>query len=1768
MIMVEDANVNISNFTVDGEGRGDEVVAGSGTDYHGIAFINAGGSVDNVDITGIREALEGNGHVSGVQQGRAIYANNTGAERNLSVTDSTVSDFQKNGIDLRGNLNVTVDGNTVTGDGATSNTAQNGIVIGVRGNAHGAVVDNHVSEVGYTGDSGDVSAAILSFSADVSVTGNTVTAPTAGEGEMLSATGINIYNDPTGSDAHGNEITGFSSGLVSDTDGAQPGNVADNTFTGNEVNIELDTPTVAVNVTGTSGADHLEGSSAADTLTGGGGNDTIDGGTGIDTAKYTGTIAGSAVTFDKDTHTWTVNAGTEGTDHLVNIEQIADASSHHILLVGAGGYATIQAAIDAAHTGDTIEVAAGVYTENLNINKAVTILGAHAGDSGTAGDRNAASGDGETTIIGHEKITATDGAVTLDGLRFVNDGTTMGGTASNPTLQITSGEDHVITNSVFYSSVAGGGDGDRAISIPGLADGDITISNNYFTGSHVGQFGDASWSTAIWSDGGGAELDVTGNTIENSRTGLNLSVGSDSTDLVDSNTFHVVGSAVSVGPVDDNQLTITNNNMQSVGDDFNFRNVPTDVAFDAEMAIHTLTADNTTNDFVSILGGGGNDHLSGTAGSDFIDGNDLSATHADNDVIDGRGGDDFLMGNGGDDIITGGAGNDTIDGGTGTDTAVYSGNWKDYTITQASGTTTIVDHRTASPDGTDTVTNVETFQFANGTFDAADLINQAPTEIDLSANHVNENAVNGTIVGQLTTIDPNSAFGDTATYSLLDDADGRFGIDGNNIVVKDGSLLDFEAQASWGIKVQVTDAGGLTHDETFTIDLNDLTDTSLQPATAFTSVDEGTTAIGNVVLGDGGPSVLTFALAGADAAKFQIDSNGNLSFKSAPDFENKGDAGQDNIYDVIVLASDASNNFNAEHYAIQVKDVAPGTIADVNGGADHVLEGSNAGTLVGITASSNDGAGTTTYSLTDDAGGRFQINATTGVVSVKNGSLIDFETATSHSITVQASDGTGTIAESFTIAVDDRHGNTITGTSKADQINANSGPSGQTVSDATTSTIVATSEDDTIHGGAGKDIISGLGGNDTLTGDAGDDFLNGNAGDDTLTGGVGKDTLTGGNGNDTFQVSGTGDQNDIFIGNGESDDGEGDIDTLFLTGMTGVTLAGFNGSATSIEVLAGNGLSLLGTSGKDTFDLHGMSVSGLAFLNGGAGDDIIIGSNDGLDLRGGAGNDHITGGTGNDTITGGAGADILDGGAGINTLSYAGSVAVNVNLLSGIVSGGDAKGDTIVNFANVIGSSGNDTLKGDANDNVISGGAGKDNLSGGAGNDTFLVSGTNDRTDIFDGGEDSDTLSLTGATAVTLAGFNGATTHIESLEGNHLSLLGTSAIDTFDLHGMTVTNLTFLDAGAGNDIIIGSDDGLDLRGGAGGDTITGGSGNDIITGGAGLDHLHGGAGDDTFIVSASNDTTDTFDGGADTDTIQVTGTAVLRLNGFDATASSIESWDGNGRGVTGSGTGDIFDFSGLTSISATAGHGIGTIDGGAGDDTITGSLNADTILGNSGNDIIHGGAGNDVITGGAGTDHLFGDDGDDTFIVSGTADVTDTFNGGAGDNDTIQVTGNSALSLSVFNATTSSIEMWNGNGRGVTGTGVADTLDFSGLTSIVGHGIGTINGGAGDDTIVGSNFANTINGGAGHDTITGGGGADIFVFSNGGGLDTFTDYTAGVDKFDLRGMSSLTTTAQLDAKMSQVGTDVQIQFSAKDIITIQNHTIADLQAHYEDFLLN
>jgi hypothetical protein len=85
------------------------------------------------------------------------------------------------------------------------------------------------------------------------------------------------------------------------------------------------------------------------------------------------------------------------------------------------------------------------------------------------------------------------------------------------------------------------------------------------------------------------------------------------------------------------------------------------------------------------------------------------------DTLNGRGGSDTLSGGAGNDALNGGLGNDTLVGGSGVDRAIFSGSFSSYAVS-FSGSTTIID----GPDGRDTLSGIEQFQFADGLIDTAD----------------------------------------------------------------------------------------------------------------------------------------------------------------------------------------------------------------------------------------------------------------------------------------------------------------------------------------------------------------------------------------------------------------------------------------------------------------------------------------------------------------------------------------------------------------------------------------------------------------------------------------------------------------------------------------------------------------------------------------------------------------------------------------------------------------------------------------------------------------------------------------------------------------------------------------------------------------------------------------------------------------------------------------------------------------------------------------
>ncbi|MFN6130211.1 MAG: DUF4347 domain-containing protein, partial [Planctomycetota bacterium] len=507
---------------------------------------------------------------------------------------------------------------------------------------------------------------------------------------------------------------------------------------------------------------------------------------------------------------------------------------------------------------------------------------------------------------------------------------------------------------------------------------------------------------------------------------------------------------------------------------------------------------------------------------------------------------------------------------------------------------------------------------------------------------------------------------------------------------------------------------------------------------------------------------------------------------------------------------------------IQGANDAPNDITGSLTIAENSANGTSAGT---VTASDVDSGDTRTYSLTDNAGGRFAINASTGQVTVANSSLLDFESSTSHSITVRVTDTAGAIFDKvFSVSVSD-------------------------VAEALVLTAGADTFTDT---GVTESSVDGSGGND---------LFYASSGNDNFTGGTGTDTVSYENATSavTVNLSTTTSQNTVGSGSDQLQGFENLIGSAFNDTLTG------DSGDNVIRGAAGND-SLTGGAGNDTFtvDLGTDSVTDL-----GNGSDILNVS---------------SGATANATAAGAWTASASTSNSGTANVTSSG-FSINVSAATGtsgwtLTNNGNATAVTLTGSARV------DTITGGTNDDTLMGGAGNDSLTGGAGNDTFIIDAGADT--ITDLGNGSDILTVSaGATANATAAAAWIATASTSNAGTASITSSGYSIDVSAATGSlgwTITN----SGNATAVTLVGSVNNDDLRGGNGNDTLTGGAGNDIFRVNLGTDTITDlGNGTDSLIVS-SGATANATAAGAWTATASTTnaGTATITASGFSINVGS------------------------------------------------------------------------------------------------------------------------------------------------------------------------------------------------------------------------------------------------------------------------------------------
>ncbi|NDD14146.1 MAG: hypothetical protein EB072_16260 [Betaproteobacteria bacterium] len=267
----------------------------------------------------------------------------------------------------------------------------------------------------------------------------------------------------------------------------------------------------------------------------------------------------------------------------------------------------------------------------------------------------------------------------------------------------------------------------------------------------------------------------------------------------------------------------------------------------------------------------------------------------------------------------------------------------------------------------------------------------------------------------------------------------------------------------------------------------------------------------------------------------------------------------------------------------------------------------------------------------------------------------------------------------------------------------------------------------------------------------------------------------------------------------------------------------------------------------------------------------------------------------------------------------------------------------------------------------------------------------------------------------------------------------------------------------------------------------------IVTGGTGTDSI-------TLTAVAATTTTVNFDS-------KITGvdSIVIVDSGDVETGSSITAGGDINLNLGSYGTALSIDASALDGLySGSYAETLTVSLSGSRNLTVVGGSGSDSITSGSGNDSITGGAGADTITAGSGNDFLSGGDQNDTFVMAANLTYQDTVSGGSGtdtmtldhgrsDVDFLNVSSVEILSIGTSGATTLGAFASAAGIATVNGSGGADTINASGMTTGVTFFTGTVNsgdsltGGSGNDSFIffASNLdtSDTIAGGAGTDTI-------------------------------------------------------------------------------------
>jgi hypothetical protein len=303
------------------------------------------------------------------------------------------------------------------------------------------------------------------------------------------------------------------------------------------------------------------------------------------------------------------------------------------------------------------------------------------------------------------------------------------------------------------------------------------------------------------------------------------------------------------------------------------------------------------------------------------------------------------------------------------------------------------------------------------------------TDTDAQPEQVREDDPVGTVVGLTAQAQDHDVTDNAISYSLLDDAGGRFAIHATSGVLTIARSLDAETAQSHTVVVRALSSDGSAQTQAWTVtvadvdefDVGPITDTDPAPEALAEDAAIGTPVgfMARAVDADVTQNAVTYALLDSAGGRFAIDASTGVVTVAAP-----LDAETAQQHTLVVQAISSDRSVMTLAFRVTVTDVDEfdlSPITDVDSAPDTVAEDAAVGTPVGLRAWAVDGdvtMNTVTYALDDDAGGRFAIDARTGVITVA--AALDAETASAHALVVRGTSADGsTWTQAFGVAVTD-----------------------------------------------------------------------------------------------------------------------------------------------------------------------------------------------------------------------------------------------------------------------------------------------------------------------------------------------------------------------------------------------------------------------------------------------------------------------------------------------------------------------------------------------------------------------------------------------------------------------------------------------------------------------------------------------------------------------------------------------------------------------------